>query len=95
MTTKQLNHTAREMLERQITTLMADITGAMRDELKTGLDMLEMARCSVYTEPMENIISLISQASDKFDISFEMDRITAIRLKGVAIEIKESEETND
>lgn len=88
---KFLNHEARERLQILISEKMAEINIVCRDEIKCGLDYLEEARASVYTEDADTVQALLKLASKKFDIGFGMDAEAIDNMADVAREIHDGE----
>lgn len=88
---RPLNNEARDRLQCQITSKMSEIHVVCRNEIKRGLDYLEEARCSCYTEPMDTVEALLTLASKKFDIGFGVDSESIDNMAGVAKEIGEGE----
>ena len=86
-----MNHEARQRVEAQIRDKIHLIHSAIVWELKAGLDILEMARCSAGTESMMDVAALLRQAAEKFDIAFHRDSKTLQNLAGVAQQVHESE----
>lgn len=87
-----LNNEARDRLQCLITSRMEEINGVCRSNIQGGLDYLEEARTSVYTEPMDTIEALLKLASKKFDIGFGVDSESIDNMAQVAKEIHQSEE---
>ena len=82
-----LNREARLRIQCQISDRAADITQAVLDEIKTGLDMMEMARLSADTESMRDVAALLGQAAEKFDIAFHRDSKALNSLAEVAMQV--------
>lgn len=92
---QDLNQVARERLERQISTLMAQVSQSVLDynnALKDALDVLEMARTTVYTHPMGEVSVNLHEAARRLsDLEPEHSRRTNA-LGNLAMEIRQSEQ---
>lgn len=88
---KFLNQEARERLQIIISEKMAEITVVCRDEIKRGLDYMEEARNSIYTEPADDIQALLKLASKKFHVGFGADAESINNMADVAREIHDGE----
>jgi hypothetical protein len=79
----QLNHVARGQIEAQISDLLKKLNKGVRERneaLKTGLDVLEMARCSVQTEGLEEVEQMLIEAAGRFRMEFSTDSNTMTNL---------------
>lgn len=91
---KPLNQVARDKLQNQITDKMSEINIVCHEEIKRGLDYLEEARSSCYTESADTIEALLKLASKKFDIGFGVDSESIDNMATVAQQIHEGEMNN-
>jgi hypothetical protein len=60
-------------IESEISNIMQELNVAIRrqnETIKTGMDLLEMARCSSYTESMAEIETLLHEAKAKLAYYF-------------------------
>lgn len=90
-----LNNAARERLERQISDLMAKVNQGLRDyqnATRDALDILEMARTSVYTEPLGEVSVTLAESARRLTVNFPKEARTVNRLCNLALEIRQSEE---
>lgn len=90
----ELNRTARERLERQINDLMAKVNEAARaynNATKDALDLLEMARTSIHTEPLGEVSVTLQESSRRLAKYFPKESRTINNISNVALEVRESE----
>lgn len=85
-----LNLVARDILQNQISSKMSEINTVCH-QIKAGLDYMEEARASCYTEPADDIQALLKMASKKIDIGFGMDAEAIDNMSDVAREIFDGE----
>lgn len=95
---EDLNLTARERLERQLSTLMAQVNQSVQDysnALRDALDVLEMARTTVYTHPMGEVSVTLHEAARRLsELEPEHSRRTNA-LGNLAMEIRQSEQARE
>ena len=87
---REINITARDSLVFQITEAMDDLTQRKHD-IDAALDYLEQARNSSYTEPMNEVATLLNIAAKRLEPELEPHKTKATNLAGVAGEIYEGE----
>ncbi len=83
---KDLNHHARDSLVYQITEAMDDLR-QKSDNIQAALNYMEQARNSSYTNPMNEVRTLLKIAHDRLDTNFGPDQMKALSLAGVAQQI--------
>ena len=91
---KETNRVARANIEDQISQKMKALNVLVRsnnEDIKTGLDLLEMARCAVYTEPLSEVLEMFSEAAWKLRPHFPDESQGLANLGAVVQEIIDSE----
>lgn len=91
---KELNHHARDSMVFQITEAMDDLRHK-REDVDVALNYMEQARSASYTNPMNEVRTILKIAHDRLAVNFEPDQTKALNLAGVADEIYESEKEKD
>jgi len=90
----ETNQAAREQIEKQISYKMEKLNREVRDlqgEIKEGLDLLEMARCSVYTEELGEVETLLREAAIRLNAHFPNEAKGVAELAAVTRNVMASE----
>lgn len=88
------NITARERVERQISDIIASLNVEVRtlqEQIKEGLDDAELARNSIYTEPLTDVEARLRKANSQLQEYFPEKARMFNSLANVVMEIMESE----
>ena len=91
---RTVNLEARERIESQISDLILDLNKdvrAVRFGFKTALDLLGMARSSVYTEPLGEVSQCLREAVNHFRAYFPERCVKLENLANVSLEVMASE----
>lgn len=84
------NTTARDSLVYQITEAMDDLK-QKNDDIQAAMNYMEQARNSCYTNPMDEVRTILKIAHDRLNFDIDIYKQKALNLAGVADEIYKSE----